>query len=302
MRSRTICSGRRGASWPFQPDDPRARGHGGVHQPEATQHLGDVLIQRRDRIGAAYLIGVSPLVEFSLSLDGRLSFVNAAVQAGVAPEPKGGYRVTWARFDNSTNSTTAFGDSAVADSRTPATPPQPLPDATGTFVCVRVSPITPPYDTWGGVRAYFRRTAGSWVLVGLDRSGQVNPVTLMQPVTTVVPITSLTRLGTSGLRVSRIGLGLASLGRPAYMTWGRDADLGADRSIRAMRCRCYALLDAARAAGVRYVDTARSYGLAEQFLSAWCDDRRLPAGALTVGRNGATSTPDPGSVTRASTK
>ena len=111
----------------------------------------------------------------------------------------------------------------------------------------------------------------------------MNPVTLVQPATTVVPITSLTRLGTSGLRVSRIGLGLASLGRPAYMAWGRDADLGADRSIRAMRCRCYALLDAARAAGVRYVDTARSYGLAEQFLSAWCDDRRLPAGGLTVG-------------------
>ena len=111
----------------------------------------------------------------------------------------------------------------------------------------------------------------------------MNPVTLMQPVASVVPIACLAKLGTSGLRASRIGLGLASLGRPAYMAWGRDADLGADRSIRAMRCRCHALLDAARAAGVRYVDTARSYGLAEQFLSAWCDDRRLPAGALTVG-------------------
>ena len=55
-----------------------------------------------------------------------------------------------------------------------------------------------------------------------------------------------------------------------------------DRSARCAR-RCHALLDAALAPGVRYVDTARSYGLAEQFLSAWCDERRLSDSALTVG-------------------
>jgi len=144
---------------------------GAYSSPEASRHLADVLIQRRDRIGAAYLNAVSPLVEFSLSLDGRLSFVNAAVKAGVAPEPTGGYRVSWLRFDNNTNSTTGFGDSAVADSRTPVATPQPLPAAPGAFVCVRVNPMTPPHDTWRGVRAYFRRTASSWALVGLDRSG-----------------------------------------------------------------------------------------------------------------------------------
>jgi aryl-alcohol dehydrogenase-like predicted oxidoreductase len=90
-------------------------------------------------------------------------------------------------------------------------------------------------------------------------------------------------LGSTGLRVSRIGLGLAGLGRPAYMTRGRDTDLGADRSVSAMRRRCHALLDAARAAGMLYVGTARSYGLAEEFLSSWWDERRLPKAALTVG-------------------
>ena len=144
---------------------------GAYSSPEAAQHLADVLIQRRNRIGTTYLIGVSPLVDFSLSVDGRLSFVNAAVQAGVAPEPRNGYRVNWTRFDNNTNSTTGFGDGAVADSRTPVAAPQPLPAAVGSFVCVRVTPVAPPYDTWGGVRAYFRRTAGSWMLVGLDRRG-----------------------------------------------------------------------------------------------------------------------------------
>jgi aryl-alcohol dehydrogenase-like predicted oxidoreductase len=90
-------------------------------------------------------------------------------------------------------------------------------------------------------------------------------------------------LGQTGLRVSRIGLGLAALGRPAYMAQGRDADLGGDRSVDAMRRRCYAVLDTACAAGVRYIDTARSYGLAEQFLSAWWNHRELPNRAITVG-------------------
>ena len=93
----------------------------------------------------------------------------------------------------------------------------------------------------------------------------------------------LVPLGRSGLIVSRIGLGLAGVGRPAYMTPERDADLGRDRSIAAMRQRCHALLDAAYAAGVRYVDTARSYGLAEGFLDSWWNERSLPDGALTVG-------------------
>jgi len=110
----------------------------------------------------------------------------------------------------------------------------------------------------------------------------VNPTALVQPAPEA-PSAGFASLGTSGLTVSRIGVGLASLGRPAYMAWGREADLGEDRSIRAMRRRCHALLDGARAAGVSYVDTARSYGLAEQFVSAWCDERRLPAGAVTVG-------------------
>ena len=42
-------------------------------------------------------------------------------------------------------------------------------------------------------------------------------------------------LGVTGLTVSRIGLGLAALGRPAYINLGRPNDLGADRSIVDMR-------------------------------------------------------------------
>jgi aryl-alcohol dehydrogenase-like predicted oxidoreductase len=92
-----------------------------------------------------------------------------------------------------------------------------------------------------------------------------------------------TGLGRSGLLVSRLGLGLAALGRPAYMAPGRDTDLGSDRSIEAMRQHCQSMLDAAYADGVRYLDAARSYGCAEQFVNAWWTGRRLPDTALTVG-------------------
>ena len=154
--------------------DPMIRAlaaRGAYSTPEAARHLGDVLIQRRDRIGAAYLTAVSPLVEFSLSPDGRLSFVNAAVTAGVAPAPKGGYRVSWARFDNPTKSTTSLGGAPAVVSGTSVAAPEPLPSAPGTFVCVRVTPIDPPYETWGQVRACFRRAGARWTQVGLDRSG-----------------------------------------------------------------------------------------------------------------------------------
>jgi hypothetical protein len=45
-------------------------------------------------------------------------------------------------------------------------------------------------------------------------------------------------LGSTGLFVTRIGLGLAALGRPGYINLGRHDDLGDDRSIAIMERRC----------------------------------------------------------------
>lgn len=73
--------------------------------------------------------------------------------------------------------------------------------------------------------------------------------------------------------VDRIGLGLAALGRPAYVNLGRDDALPADRTVDAMRAASWDVLDAAHAAGVRWVDAARSYGRAEEFLAGWLDAR-----------------------------
>jgi len=91
------------------------------------------------------------------------------------------------------------------------------------------------------------------------------------------------RLGHTELVVSRIGLGLAALGRPAYINLGRQRDFGFDRSVAVLEQRCHEMLDAAYAAGIRYVDTARSYGMAEQFLGTWLKARNPPKDAMTVG-------------------
>jgi aryl-alcohol dehydrogenase-like predicted oxidoreductase len=90
-------------------------------------------------------------------------------------------------------------------------------------------------------------------------------------------------LGTTGLRVSRLGLGLAAIGRPGYITLGRARDLGSDRGPEAMYGRAAAVLDAARAAGIRYVDAARSYGAAEAFLARWLAERAIGPDEMVVG-------------------
>ena len=83
--------------------------------------------------------------------------------------------------------------------------------------------------------------------------------------------------------VSRIGLGLAALGRPAYINVGRQRDFGSERSIAALERRCLEMLDTAYASGIRYIDAARSYGMAENFLGTWLKTRHPPKDAITIG-------------------
>ncbi|MDO8210886.1 aldo/keto reductase [Conexibacter sp. CPCC 206217] len=80
----------------------------------------------------------------------------------------------------------------------------------------------------------------------------------------------------------QIGLGLAAIGRPAYINLGRDEDLGADRSVETLRAEAHTVLDAARDAGVGWIDTARSYGRAEEFLGDWLHEREITPDALTI--------------------
>ena len=89
-------------------------------------------------------------------------------------------------------------------------------------------------------------------------------------------------LGTTGLSVSPVGLGLAALGRPGYINLGHAGDVG-DTDVEAMERHAHAVLDAAYEGGVRYFDAARSYGRAEAFLASWLGRRGLSRSDVTVG-------------------
>ncbi len=88
-------------------------------------------------------------------------------------------------------------------------------------------------------------------------------------------------LGRDGPPVSRIGLGLAALGRPAYINIGHDDDLAGVTDRDSLEQRTHTMLDEAMRLGIRYVDAARSYGLAEEFLAGWLG--RIDVARPTVG-------------------
>jgi aryl-alcohol dehydrogenase-like predicted oxidoreductase len=73
---------------------------------------------------------------------------------------------------------------------------------------------------------------------------------------------------------TKIGLGLAALGRPEYINI-REND-AIDRSETAFKQNTLSVLDEAYAMGIRYFDTAPSYGKGEAFLQAWNDSRNHP--------------------------
>jgi aryl-alcohol dehydrogenase-like predicted oxidoreductase len=83
--------------------------------------------------------------------------------------------------------------------------------------------------------------------------------------------------------VAQLGLGLAALGRPEYLTTGH-ADAVAGRFDPAeLERHCHAVLDAAWRGGVRHVDAARSYGAAERFLGSWLAQHPGRRDELVIG-------------------
>lgn len=73
---------------------------------------------------------------------------------------------------------------------------------------------------------------------------------------------------------AQLGLGLAALGRPGYMTVGHAADVP-DATEAGLEAQALAVMDEAYRLGVRHVDTARSYGQAEAFLARWLERRGI---------------------------
>jgi aryl-alcohol dehydrogenase-like predicted oxidoreductase len=92
------------------------------------------------------------------------------------------------------------------------------------------------------------------------------------------------------LKLSRIGLGLAALGRPGYINLGHGEDL-TQIDEASMQAQTQSVLDAAYALGIRYFDAARSYGKAEAFLGQWLNTKK-PSDVVIASKWGYVYTAD----------
>jgi len=122
----------------------------------------------------------------------------------------------------------------------------------------------------------------SYALAG--RSGL--PITRLAPLRRSLGVMTqieLRELGKTGLTVSRMGLGLAALGRPGYINLGHKTDLAGRHDVAGLALHTHHVLDSALAAGIRYIDAARSYGRAEEFLAQWIDGRQGTLHDLVIG-------------------
>lgn len=133
----------------------------------AEQHLASLIIKRRDTIARTYLPAVNPIVNARLSESGELTFDNAAVAAHVSAPPAE-YRGDWFQFNNQTGESRAMGRAAGTGPLLSA--PRTLPSATGEIVRVDVRAEGNVPAAWQRpVQLFFRRAAGGWTLIGLER-------------------------------------------------------------------------------------------------------------------------------------
>ena len=126
-----------------------------------------MVIKRKKKIAEAYLPAINPIVEPRLDGNGRLTFNNAAVDAGVA-KPPASYVASWSSFDSTTNESKPIAETTSATAAMQA--PAGLPTMPGSFVAIDISANDAAHPTWKTpIRTHFRRDGATWKLVGLER-------------------------------------------------------------------------------------------------------------------------------------
>lgn len=137
--------------------------------PRATDYMTRTLIARRDKVVAAWLNQVCPVVDPVLSADGALSFTNAAVDAR-ASTPATNYQLQWFRFDNATSERTSMGNRETVTALTSRAPGELVGSSAPEFVGVEITAQHPEHPGWAKPATFtFRRAGSAWRLVGVER-------------------------------------------------------------------------------------------------------------------------------------
>ena len=138
--------------------------------PRATEFMTKALIERRDKVVAAWFNEVAPIVDPGISPDGMLGFTNAAITAGVAT-PAGSYHLQWFRFDNATDVRTPVGGVdrvGVTGPGAAVRAPEGLIDAE--YFGVEIKGDHPQHPGWARPATfYFRHTTQFWDRIGVER-------------------------------------------------------------------------------------------------------------------------------------
>ena len=137
--------------------------------PRAAAYLTATILERKTKVLRSWLNGTNPLVNVALTSAGVLTFENGAEAAGVGPRAES-YTVEWSAFDNAADVHQAMSEPLrVAAPRAQA--PERLMNARHEFVAVTIRAFHPDHPAWSApLTAFFRRSAGNWALVGLERA------------------------------------------------------------------------------------------------------------------------------------
>jgi hypothetical protein len=131
---------------------------GGYSDPAAEQWVTDRLIERRDRIGHAFLTRVLPLDRFNIT-SGTLVFEDLAAEHGVSAPTQ--YSVQWFRFDNASEASTVLRDEAGF-----SLPEQVVEAPAGEYFLAELHGADPAKT----IRVFVRTAAGGAEIVGIERT------------------------------------------------------------------------------------------------------------------------------------
>lgn len=140
--------------------------------PRATDYITQTLIERRDKVVRAWINGVLPVDELQLSPSGDLTFVNTAVQLGIATPPER-YLVMWHEFDNAVGTQRPVTDELMVPEEGARLPPEL---AGAEFAALSLRAVHADQAGWRRfTNVYFRRSGDGWQTVGIERMGEPPP-------------------------------------------------------------------------------------------------------------------------------
>ncbi len=132
---------------------------GEYSDPRAVDYITQTLIQRRDKIGRAFLTKVLAVDHFRVA-QGRLEFVDLAAQYAIVPKRE--LQIAWHTYDNSAGTL-----APIHGATGPALPRALTAAPAGRYFAARIQSAS---DTSKTATVYLRSTAGSAQVVGVERS------------------------------------------------------------------------------------------------------------------------------------